>query len=266
MAIIPYSSETTVIASDKLSADIFRITLLAPQIAAVAKPGCFVMLRVAAGYDPLLRRPFSIHRVSGDGTLQILYKVVGKGTRLLSSVVKDEKISLVGPLGNGFSIPETREKICLVGGGLGAAPLYFLAEHLRNLKKSGKMLILLGARNAHELAAVSGSFTDIGIDVAFATDDGSQGHRGYVADLIDAHLPVGDAWRVYACGPRPMMAAVALKCRKKGFHCEVSLETMMACGIGACLGCTAERATGGEEKYLHVCADGPVFNAAELKW
>jgi dihydroorotate dehydrogenase electron transfer subunit len=214
----------------------------------------------------LLRRPFSIHRVSDDGSFQILYKVVGKGTKMLSALQTGQTIGIVGPLGNGFVVPAGTEGVCLVGGGLGTAPLCFLADCLCREGMTSRVRILLGARNAAELAAVTDSFKDIGFDILLATDDGSCGHHGYVADLMDLHLSSDIPWKIYTCGPRPMMAAVAAKSRAKGFSCHVSLETMMACGIGACLGCIVEKEMGRDDKYLHVCSDGPVFDAAGLKW
>jgi len=245
--------------------EIFRLTLRAPEIAANARPGQFVMIQTSPGYDPLLRRPLSIHQTIGKDQVQLLYKVVGKGTCLLAAMTPGQKLNLTGPLGHGFELAG-RKAVCLVGGGMGIAPLYFLAREILRTTSPPQCVVLLGARTATELGPLPRDFMDIGSRQTYlATDDGSLGHYGFVAELLPQHLGPDLPWTVFACGPHPMMKAVASQCRKQGWECQVSLEAIMACGIGACLGCAIPRAEL-SGPYLHVCKDGPVFKAEEVAW
>ncbi len=256
-----YQEKSTVVSSERLADDIFRLTLHAPLIAANAHPGQFIMVRTGNSLDPLLRRPFSIHQVSAGDTIQLLYKVVGKGTKLLSELRFEDSLDLIGPLGRGFSLP-TEQRVCLIGGGMGIAPLSFLGKKIIQLSRPVDAdMVLLGAKNQHELNPLVEDFFDLGYTVKAATDDGSLGHHGVVSDLLDPVLPLVD--QVYVCGPFPMMAAVALKCLAASIPCQASLETHMACGLGACLGCTINGANG---DYKHVCKHGPVVNAEEVSW
>lgn len=260
-----YEEQAEVLRQEQLTPEIFRLTLRAPEIAANARPGQFVMIRTSLGYDPLLRRPLSIHQTIGNKQVQLLYKVVGKGTRLLAAMTPGRQVHLTGPLGHGFELAG-RQAICLVGGGMGIAPLYFLAREILRTTSPPKCIVLLGARNAAELGPLPRDFMDIGASQThLATDDGSLGHHGYVAELLPLHLDPNLQWTVYTCGPQPMMKGVAGHCRKQGWECQVSLETMMACGVGACLGCAIPRADL-SGSYLHVCKDGPVFQADEVAW
>lgn len=252
----PFQQQCRIIANDRLTADVFRLTAHAPQIAEAAVPGQFVMVRAAESLDPLLRRPFSIHSRGADGTLSLLFKVVGKGTALLAKArAGDIMLDLLGPLGKGFDLSGS-EPVCLLGGGMGIAPLLFLAQELTCPKH-----ILLGARNQGELAPLAELFANLGGTLQLATDDGSLGHHGFVPELLAAILP--QVQRVRTCGPRLMMQSVVSRCHEAGIPCQVSMETHMACGIGACLGCAAPAAGG---KHVHVCTDGPVFNAEDLAW
>ena len=262
-----YQIKTNIIRTEHLSSDMVRLTLDAPDIASAAKPGQFVMVRVDDQCDPLLRRPFSIYQATADGRLQILFKVLGKGTRLLAATRTGQRLNLVGPLGKGFNLSAGRGKrVCLIGGGMGAAPLFFLAQEFMRVFDPEKLLVLLGARNAQELHAVATDFEALGVELLMATDDGSAAHHGLVIDLIDGTMGGSSDWAVYSCGPHPMLRAVAAICLERGWPCQVSLETMMACGISACLGCAIPRAEGTGEGYLHVCKDGPVFAAGDVLW
>lgn len=254
-----FQEKAEILAMRGLTEDVFHCTLRAPRIAAAARPGQFVMVRVSEGLDPLLRRPFSLHRVEGD-TLGLLFKVVGKGTALLAAARAGEWLSVLGPLGRGFSQGSEAANL-LVGGGMGIAPLLFLAWRLRQDRPEQALVVLLGARHRREVASLVDDFASLGCVVHVATDDGSLGHHGLVTDLFD-RAPAGKH-RVAACGPWPMLRAVARHCRERGHACEVSLETMMACGLAACLGCAVPRPGGG---YAHVCRDGPVFAAREVAW
>ncbi|HID28688.1 MAG TPA: dihydroorotate dehydrogenase electron transfer subunit [Desulfobacterales bacterium] len=240
----------------EVGTNVLRLTFEAEEIAETAKSGQFLMVKTAteASDDPILRRPFSIHRVDGKRVC-ILYKVVGRGTTILAK--QQKVIDLVGPLGNGFSIPE-EGRLAIVGGGLGIAPLLFVAQQaLRQGREEEEIQILIGARTSAEFPVVD-DFRQLGLKVRTATDDGSAGHHGLVTELMDME---GD-WTVLTCGPAPMMRAVAKRCEEKNWDCQVSLETTMPCGMGACLGCAVQ----GKEKheYKHVCKDGPVFKAGDV--
>lgn len=258
-------SDAIIINNELLTEDIVRMTLRAPTIVAQAKPGQFVNVKTGQGFDPLLRRPFSIHKIHDDGTLQIIFKIIGKGTTALAALKEGHSINVIGPLGNHFV---TGRAMCLVGGGLGIAPLLFLAQTILGQEQPPDLEIMLGARNRDELTALASGFHDLGIEPDLATDDGSLGHHGFVSELLPLLLGDDKNWQVYCCGPYPMMRTVAAICRKHGRSCQVSLETMMACGISACLGCTVEASPTNSKKsqYLHVCQDGPVFKEGDIKW
>jgi len=258
---IEFQENSLVTAKESLTQDVFRITVQAPLIAGAAHPGQFVMVRMQDTLDPLLRRPFSIHKVYRDGSLALLFKVVGKGTRMLSGINPGTDINLIGPLGKGFRLsPDS--SFCMIGGGMGIAPLFFLGQRLlESDQSSDNPPVLLGAQTQQELLMLAEEFTELGYPVHTATDDGTLGHHGFVTELLDEI--VHSVSQVYVCGPIPMMRIVALKCQAAGVACQVSLETHMACGLGACLGCTFPARGGG---YKHVCKDGPVLSSDEVEW
>lgn len=254
-----YQENSTVVSAEHLTASLGRLTLRSPLIAAAAQPGQFVMAACGPSLDPLLRRPFSIHCCPGSDQVQLLIRIVGKGTRLLCEQQPGQSISLLGPLGRGFRLTSP-PSVCLIGGGIGIAPLLFLAERLRQASSSACM-VLLGAQTKVELADLEMDFARLGCRVQTATDDGSQGHHGLVTELLPPLL--AQVQMVYTCGPYPMMATVADLCRTAQVACEVSMEAHMACGLGACLGCTIH---GADAQYKHVCTHGPVFNAEDVAW
>ncbi|MBW2501450.1 MAG: dihydroorotate dehydrogenase electron transfer subunit [Deltaproteobacteria bacterium] len=256
-----YQQQAEIVRSEKLSDDIYRFTVNMADIAAGSKPGQFVMVRVAEGLDPLLRRPFSIHQVAKGGLVQILFKVVGRGTRALAGMQPGQQLDMLGPLGRGFAHDRPGQHY-LVGGGIGIAPLLFLAKRMLKTVEPSAIRVLLGAATGTELDVLGEDFASLGIDVQLATEDGSLGEEGLVTELM-ASLPPGEG-TVYACGPYPMLRVVAGISRKKGWECQVSLETMMACGLAACLGCAVLRRD--MNGYVHACKDGPVFNADEVAW
>jgi dihydroorotate dehydrogenase electron transfer subunit len=258
-----FQKKVELVRSEVIARDVIRLTFNAPEIATVALPGQFVMIQIGSGKDPLLRRPFSIHQTaSSEGTLQILFKVVGRGTELLAHAKVGEQLSLLGPLGKGFVLGEPG-KACLVGGGMGIAPMLFLASRFQQQSKKGVVpKVILGARNSEELLPLIGDFEALGLEVLAATDDGSLGHHGLVTDVLKS-INLGPDFTVYSCGPRPMLAAIHHLCLKENIRCQVSVESVMACGMGACLGCAVPLKAGG---YAHACSDGPVFEAGELLW
>ncbi len=257
-----YQEKATVTRVEQFSEKNFRLTLDCPQIAGSAKPGQFVMIRSGIGNDPLLRRPFSLHQTSSEGQVQIYFKIVGRGTDLLAHTKKGEELSVFGPLGKGFRIDRTAPAV-IVGGGLGIAPLLFLIKENCRLKRDNSQdLIILGAREKNELVPLLDDFNGFGLPVLTATDDGSLGYHGFVIDVLQSlELPGGCV--VYACGPEPMMEGVSGLSKARGIPCQVSVESVMACGMGACLGCSRPAKNG---NYTHVCMNGPVYDAEELIW
>lgn len=245
----------------KVGEGIYRLRLEAPEIAAAARPGQFIMLRVGHGLDPLLARPFSIHGVEGEDIL-ILYKVVGKGTKLLSMKRPGNKtLSLWGPLGRGFDLDVQRP--VLVAGGMGIAPITFAGEALAKQGKPANLLY--GATTKSALAGgveLLGEGLPTGLlEFIVSTEDGSAGLQGLITTPLLQYLP--GAGCVLACGPLPMLKAVAAICAARQVPCQVSLEAPMACGLGACLGCVIPAAGGG---YLRACQEGPVMDAAAVDW
>ncbi len=238
----------------------FQAIILAPQIAKAASPGQFVNVKVAQGPEPLLRRPLSIHSVKGK-YLELLYEVLGKGTEILSRRRPGEMLDMIGPLGNGFDSPRltVRGSQIIVAGGMGVAPLLFLAEKL----KSRQVIVLIGARTESQILCEK-EFKKLSCDVKIATDDGSCGFKGRVTDLLQHLLPAicHKPYAIYACGPHPMLRELSRISRKCKIPAQVSLEEHMACGIGACLGCVVKTKNG----YKRVCKDGPIFNAEEIIW
>lgn len=257
-----YQENATITRYERLSQDNIRLTLQADSIAAAAKPGQFVMIRTSTAKDPLLRRPFSIHQTSTNGRIQILFKILGRGTELLAHAREGEQLPVFGPLGHGFDIHKDRPA-CIVGGGMGIAPMLFLAKRISRIKSDiASDFILFGGRTRTEVEPLSGDFRQIGMRFYEATDDGSYGEKGFVTQLIQRLKPPKGSV-VYACGPESMLEQLHIYCQVKGLECQVSVESVMACGMGACLGCNIPAKDGG---YVHVCYEGPVFNAEELAW
>jgi len=255
----PAIERVTVIANDPVATGVGLIVLRAPRCASLVRPGQFVHLRVATGADIILRRPFSIHRAYAD-RIEILYQILGTGTlRLAEKPVGDDTMDLVGPLGQGWRTPDTLSHALLVAGGLGAAPLGMLAERLA--ERGIAVTVAQGAPTAERLVARD-LFERVARRVELATDDGSVGEQGFVTGPVSRLLAEESFDVVYACGPEPMQRAVASLVSTADAQCQVSLERLMACGIGACLSCVVST-TDGQKR---ACVDGPVFNAEEVVW
>lgn len=221
-------------------------------------PGQFVEIKIEKSPTTFLRRPISINFVDyAKNELWLLIQIVGKGTETLADISIGETLNIVLPLGNSFTEPKNlSDRILLIGGGVGTAPMLFLGHRL---KEKGYMpQFLLGARSATDIMQLD-DFKAIG-PVAITTEDGSLGEKGYVTQHSLLEQNKFDI--IYTCGPKPMMIAVASYARKNDIRCEASLENMMACGIGACL-CCVEKTT---EGHLCVCKEGPVFNIDRLTW
>ena len=256
-----YKELAEIIRKEQVAEDIYRFTVKAPDIAAASKPGQFAMVLAGEGMDPLLRRPFSVHQVA-EGLVQILLKVIGKGTQVIANMEVGQKMDVLGPIGRGFAIASDSQHF-LVGGGIGIAPLLFLAKRILRKSEPSSIKVLLGARTKDEIAVLAEDFESMGLAVETITEDGSLGKQGLVTDLM-TDLQHEKQVMVYGCGPHPMLRAVTGACQKNGWGCQVSLEAMMACGLAACLGCAVMKAD--MKGYVHVCKDGPVFNAGDVAW
>jgi dihydroorotate dehydrogenase electron transfer subunit len=247
----------------KVARETFLMGLESSEIATAARPGHFVMIRVREGTDPLLRRPFSICGTERDRLFHILYRVVGPGTSIMSEVRKGDSLSVLGPLGNGFELPRPEETPILVAGGIGIAPIIFLAGVIGR----DDALFMAGFRTADEIVDFEACGLS-GFAVSIATDDGTVGHLGFVTDLLERRL--GKTKKndpsVFVCGPAPMLKKVAAIIQDRGIPGQVSLEAYMACGVGACQGCAVKASSIEKHVYLSVCEQGPVFRAASLDW
>jgi dihydroorotate dehydrogenase electron transfer subunit len=238
---------------------------LAPEIDfSRAEPGQFVMLGLGAAAPRLWRRPFSIHR-QAVGRLELLYRVVGPTTRVMAELPPGAAVDLVGPLGRGFRVPDGLERIGLAAGGIGAAPIVFLAETLvHRLPRSCAVEVFLGGRSRVDLLCRE-DFQQLGLPVTVTTDDGSDGAHCLVTVPLEQAADRKPHDLICACGPPAMLRCVARMALARGIACQVSIEALMACGLGACLGC-AVRGSDPAAGYRHVCREGPVFDAADLDW
>jgi dihydroorotate dehydrogenase electron transfer subunit len=261
-----------ILSNAEVSPGYWRIRLSAPREFALARPGQFVMARVGGGIDPLLRRPLAVFAAGtrGDGAapgwFEMLYKVVGKGTALLSAKRQGDGVDILGPLGKGFDPgPDDEEKL-LVGGGIGLAPLHLLAAEL--VRRRSPVRLFAGGRTRGDLLCLA-DFQRFGVDCRCATEDGSFGEKGFITAPLVRHLDAltGKA-ALYACGPDGMLRALAAITAARALPCQVSLESRMACGVGACLGCVAAGRDHSPHTpdYRCVCTEGPVFEAGELQW
>jgi dihydroorotate dehydrogenase electron transfer subunit len=260
----------------RVTAEYFRLGVLCPEIARIALPGQFVMLRIQDSLDPFLRRPFSFSRIlpprgknlSGplEGGFELCYQVVGRGTERMTSLAAGGRIDILGPLGRGFWREEGCDRLILVGGGIGIAPLIPWAEELARgekgkgagKKKMPQVCVLLGGKSQDRILGAQ-EFKRFGLEAQMATEDGSQGLTGMVTDLLERELlregpHAGTA--IYACGPMIMLAKVAQLAEQFDIPCQVLLESRMACGVGACLGC-AVKIREEEGKNNEAVAGGP---------
>ena len=238
-----------------------------------ALPGQFVMLRQEGRKTPLLGRPFSICSLDDAGGtvhLEILYRIVGKGTAVMASLRNGDTLSVLGPLGRSFDPVGEARKVALVAGGVGVAPLICYAERARKFsgEQSCEITAYLGARTEESLVGLD-RLEALCDEVKIATDDGSRGFKGTVTDLFRSDLDVfrAEDSLVKVCGPKAMAGALARVVKDYGLNCQVSLEERMACGIGVCLGCAVKGVSDDvEPRYLRVCKEGPVFDIGEIDW
>ncbi len=276
-----WCGEGKVLTNAPIADSTWRIAVEAPKFAALAKPGQFVMLRLADSNDPVLGRPFAVFNADPvSGRVEAVYAVVGKATNKMTKLAPGDKLELWGPLGNGWNVAfqnKTPKRVALVAGGVGCAPFYMLVKELMAKEHGSRpeTTYLFGARSQARMNCVE-DFRKLGVRVEIATEDGSVGAKGFVTNVLPEIFP-DDAdpndCLVLACGPTPMLRAVAKWCAERKFECWTSLESPMACGMGICFSCVVkwiiDPALGdveGNWDYRRTCVDGPVFNAAHLVW
>lgn len=252
-----------VAANTKIAPEHFRLTLAVPKISSESVPGQFIMVKCSDSADPLLRRPLSLNRIDqAKGTIDILFRVIGHGTRLLSELEPGEDLDIIGPLGNGFNIDTSKEVAVLVGGGAGIAPLLSLAKAIKTKVKA--VYAMIGANSINSVLCDE-DFKELGCEVVVSTDDGTYGKKGLITqvllEVISSKLSPTNTY-MYACGPRPMIKELQSISAQYKIPCQVSLEEWMACGFGSCNGCAVNTKSG----YKKVCSDGPVLDVRELIW
>jgi dihydroorotate dehydrogenase electron transfer subunit len=262
-----YQETATVLWNKPVGGDCFDLGLACPPGYGEAVPGQFVMVRLLAGGAPLLRRPFSIHNLikeKGEFVgIRLLYKVVGSCTRMLSAVKPGQTLDLLGPLGRGFDLYRKASRSFIVAGGIGVAPLVFLAKTLVEAGRADTIdTVFIGGRSREDLLCRQ-DFEKLGLQVQVTTDDGSDGDQCLITDPMQALFEKKPPDMIYACGPTAMLRCVIDAAKAHGIACQISIETMMACGMGACLGCAVE-SKAESDAYLHACLNGPVFDGQAI--
>jgi dihydroorotate dehydrogenase electron transfer subunit len=274
MTVPEKSIETGIIISNReIFKDHFLMILKVPASFRGSTPGQFVMLRREEGDLPFLGRPFSIHSlysINGETVMEILYRISGRGTALIARLKADDSVKVLGPLGRGFDLPRGKKQIVLVAGGMGIAPLLYLAESLLRERPDEPVetVLYFGAQSSHYFCGLD-RLKRLCSSLKLSTDDGTAGYHGPVTDLVagDAASFERDDSVLFACGPYGMMKETARIAGELSIPCQVSLEEKMACGIGACLGCAVR--AGGENRsrgFMRVCKEGPVFDSREIGW
>jgi dihydroorotate dehydrogenase electron transfer subunit len=269
---VPCDIDAIVRSNTRLSEDYSVLALDAPEIAGLARPGQFVMLKPARGTDPLLRRPFSIFEILRDSAghatgLSILNKRIGVGTGLLYDAEPGTRVACLGPLGKPFEPVDPPAEAWMIAGGVGLAPFLTLAESLQ--QKRTPATLFYGARRSQDLYYVD-IFERLGVRIVTATEDGSRGIKGLVTQPLNdalAGVRPGTRVKLYVCGPTPMMRAVATIADFHGQPCDVSLEQVMGCGLGGCYSCVVlTRQVGAPPHFVRSCLEGPVFDSGRIVW
>ena len=259
-----YQVQARVISNEEIASGIFEMALDAPEVAHDAQPGQFVHVRVAYAPVQFLRMPFCVYKADAStGALHICYAVVGEGTSQLAGLFADDEVDVIGPVGNGWSVPKSMTRALLVAGGAGAPAVHLLAGQLAATGIAFDMV--LGAASADKLICIDemrAQLNQVGGELKICTDDGTAGTHGFVTAETDGLIASGEYDYVAVCGPTPMMANVVKPALAAGVSCQVSMEKLMACGLGACLSCIVETRDGRKR----CCVDGPVFDASEVVW
>ncbi len=245
-----------IVSNEKICPRFFKLSLKCDAIVKIIQPGQFIHIKVSETLIPFFRRPFSVYRAKKY--IEVLYEAIGLGTKTLATREPGEYLDILGPLGNTFSMPQKYIKqVVMIGGGIGVAPFLMLSDALA--KKNLELILLYGGRSKGHTFDMK-EFKKNGCKVFTATDDGSAGIRGYVSNLFSKIDPNPKSTMLYTCGPHPMMVAVQEFSKKHNLYCEAACEQMMACGLGACLGCSIPTTSG----YKTVCYDGPVFDIRKV--
>lgn len=252
-----YDEKAKLINKEQIKEDLFKYTLQTENIAKNAKPGNFIEMKVADTSTVFLRRPISIFNIDGNN-IEVIFQVKGKGTKYLSEKQVGDEIDILGPLGLGTFEVDNFDKVAIIGGGIGVFPLYELAKQL---KGKTKINTYLGFRSK-DFVVVEDEFKAVSDNLIITTDDGSYGEKGFAIDFLKRDEKPD---MIYACGPLPMLKAVKAYADENNIKCQISLEERMGCGIGACLGCAVKVVKNGEERYGHVCKDGPVFYSKDVE-
>ena len=256
---MPYTQGLFPIVQKKnLAKNIFDLTILCPEIAKEASAGQFAHVK-ATGFQ--LRRPISICGIDPEaGTIRLVFEIRGDGTEAIARLNQGELIDILAPLGHGFTLLDPSKKAVVIGGGIGVPPLLQTARHY-----SANAAAIIGFRNASAVI-LKEDFEKAGVQTVLCTDDGTAGRAGFVTGALEELLTHETPDIICACGPMPMLKAVARMAEEKGILCEISLEERMGCGVGACLVCACKTKKNGTEGYSHVCKDGPVFNSKEVSF
>ena len=253
---MPVKLQARLIKKENLKEDIFKFSLEAKEIVNIAKPGQFIEIKVTDGLDPFLRRPISIYNLDKEnGILEIIFRVQGKGTDILSKKEEGKNIDIIGPLGYGTFKFEGYNNIAILGGGIGVFPLYELAKEA---KEVARINTYLGFRN-FDSVVLEKEFEDVSEKIVITTDDGSYKIHGFAINELKKDIENIDC--IFACGPLPLLKAAQSLAKETGIPCQISLEEKMGCGLGVCLGCAVEVKSGG---YEHVCKQGPVFDSNKV--
>lgn len=262
MSIPPVLVSCQIIENKETAPKYFLMKIDSPELAGRVVPGQFFHIKVADRLDIILRRPISMFDYN-ETSVSILYEVVGKGTALLSEKKPGEELDILGPLGNGFSMPIDEKKIFIVAGGMGVASLFSLAKEIKKMKNK-EIFVLMGANNKYKIICED-NFKKIGLAPEIATDNGSYGCKGLVTELFKKRVENHElkTIAVYGCGPHEMLKELSNILNGHNIKGELSMDTHMGCGMGVCLGCVIKTRDG---KYKRVCKDGPVFKADEIVW
>jgi len=262
-----------ILINEQISTGHLLLKVKLPESFKAPMPGQFIMTREPGRIDPLLGRPFGVYgfeRSQDEVTVEILYKVVGKGTLLLSRLTEGDFIEVLGPYGRAFDVYPEAGRIVFICGGIGVAPITYLASHYRRLSaaRDVELICYYGASKAESLVGIE-KIKKICSDVFISTDDGSHGFQGLITERFSADISSYEpgSSKIYACGPRSMLKQLSELLARNSVFCQILMEERMACGVGACLGCTVLLKDGeGRGEHARACMEGPVFNIGDIHW
>ena len=255
------STKIKLLQKEELKKDVLKFTCLAPEIAELALPGQFIEVKVTSTYEPFLKRPISIYNVDKENkTIEFIFQIRGRGTEFLSKAEVGDMLEVLAPLGDGTFDIKKCKNIAIIGGGIGIFPLYELAKHC----KDAKVNIYLGFRSK-DFVMLEDEFKVVSDNLLVTTDDGTYEKKGFSINYLKEDFEKQNFDGIFACGPLPMLRSVREFAESQNVYCQISLEEIMGCGIGACLGCAVKYKSETEETYKRVCKEGPVFNARNVE-